>query len=166
MQIAAGVQVSLDNSTWYKLTDHNRSPILISYEIVEQSQRMANGTMRKYVIAKKLKVATDWKDIPTLDSNVVDANTGAVGGAWMKAFYEGNVFTPIYVKLIYAQDTTPASGLPPVTSTYLDSRSTTGQVISAYMTSFTYDVSKRRTGSFGSSTGYDYVNVKIEFTEI
>lgn len=166
MQIASGVQVSLDNITWYKLSDHNRSPISDSYEIVEQSKRMANGTMRKYVIARKLKVSTDWKDLPTLDSNLVDANTGAVGGAWMKAFYEANVFTPIYVKLIYAQDTTPSAGSAPSSSTYKDSFATTGQVFSAFMSNFTYDISKRRTGSFGSSTGYDYVNVRIEFTEI
>jgi hypothetical protein len=164
--IPSAIQVSVDNSNWYKLSEHNRSPISLGYEVIEQSQRMASGTMRKYVIAKKLKVSSDWKDIPTLDSNLVDAGTNVVGGAWMKAFYEANLFTPIYVKLIYAQDTTPAASLPPSSSTYVDSRSTTGQIINAYMTSFTYDVSKRRVGSFGSSSGYDYVNVKIEFTEI
>lgn len=166
LAIPSAIQVSLDNSTWYKLSEHNRSPISSNYEIIEHSQRMANGTMRKYVIAKKLKVSSDWKDIPTLDSNLVDAGTNIVGGAWMKAFYEANVFTPIYVKLIYAQDTVPSSGTAPSSSTYLDSFKTTGQIINAYMTSFTYDVSKRRTGSVGLSTGYDYVNVKIEFTEI
>jgi hypothetical protein len=165
MQIAAGVQVSLDNITWYNLSDHNRSPISDTYEIIEQSKRMANASMRKYVIAKKLKVSTDWRDLPTLDSNLVDASIGAKGGAWMKAFYEANVFTQIYVKLIYAQDTTPSSGSIPSSATYKDSFSTTGQVFRAFMTNFTYDVSKRKIGT-ASATGYDYVNVKIEFTEI
>ena len=52
-QIAQGVQVSIDGSNWYALTDHNRQPISITYNLVEQADRMADGTMRKYVIARK-----------------------------------------------------------------------------------------------------------------
>ena len=71
-QIAQGIQVSLDNTTWYKLTDHNRQPIAITYNLIEATDRMANGTLRKYVVAKKFVIGADWKDLPTLDSNLVD----------------------------------------------------------------------------------------------
>jgi hypothetical protein len=71
-QIAQGVQVSIDGSNWYALTDHNRQPINITYNLVEQADRMADGTMRKYVIARKFIHKIDWKDVPTLDSYLVD----------------------------------------------------------------------------------------------
>lgn len=173
LPIPAGIQVSLDGTTWYKISDHNRSPIGISYDIVEQSKRMANGRMRKYVIANKLKISTDWKDFPTLDSNVVDSGTNVVAGAWLKSFYDSNVFTQMYVKLIYAQDTIPSVGTVPLSSTYADSLGTSGQIINAFITSFTYDIAKRKIGNTSnasklanSASGYDYVDIKIEFTEI
>ena len=71
-QIAQGVQVSIDGSNWYALTDHNRQPISITYNLVEQADRMADGTMRKYVIARKFVHKIQWKDVPTLDSYLVD----------------------------------------------------------------------------------------------
>jgi hypothetical protein len=387
LPIPVGIQVSFDNNTFYKLSDHNRSPISISYDIVEKSQRMANGTMRKYVIANKIKVSVDWKDLPTIDSNLVDyigssltttvvtpaptskafipapaiatqsftqtlstgvggetqilitgtvppvnsivtlsgltslpagypqngsyvvkaisgqyitlatpgvtigvsglnatltwvngtaistivagdvlpggtssdtwfvtkltnaqltalisvgtaitifgapdntynntftvgaingsnflvtglksslsiiplsqnstyfitgtysnpgtssnvpstytTYTSPFGAAWIKSFYEANVFSPIYVKLTFAQDTNPSYGNVPLPSSYTDSLATSGQIINAFITNFTYDVTKRRIGSTtnsnslaGSASGYDLVDVKIEFTEI
>lgn len=164
LPIPAGIQVSLDNVTWHKLSEHNRSPISTSYEIIEQSQRMANGTMRKYVVASKLKVSADWKDLPSLDANLVDyTGDGLIhGAAWMKAFYEGNVFNPIYVKLIFANEVATLNGLP---GAYYDSKGTPGIVFNAFITGFTHDVIKRRIGT-SLAQGYDYTNVKIDFTEI
>lgn len=163
-QIAQGVQVSLDynptagTGTWYKLSDHNRQPLDITYSLIESTDRMANGTLRKYIVAKKFIISADWKDLPTIDSNVVDYSSDAHGAAWIKAFYEGNSFNPIYVKLMFALETPVQNGVP-LSSTYLDSKSTTGQIYNAYMTTFTYNVKKRR-------QGFDYVDLKIEFTEI
>jgi hypothetical protein len=392
--ITQGVELSLnyDPSTgygdWYKLSDHNRQPIGISYDLIEQADRMANGTLRKYVVARKFKITADWQDFPTLDSNLVDYNGsgttssqtpvttsitttsitpyvpaasiatntfsgystigtgsiifyvaaspippvgtnitisgltntqsnylqngtytvtqntggyivfsapgvnvtnisvngsltwntgvplttallgtqfpgGAAGGtwfgtslsssqlsampsvgntvtiygssipmyngvftvgavygnaffisglnttavtglfngvnystyfiignypdqgytsnsttvtsnlgvptgtsysgpyaaAWIKAFYEANAFVPVWVRLIHAKDTNPSSGSIPDPTTYTDSLTSPGQIYQSYMTTFTYDVVKRR-------QGYDYVNLKIEFTEI
>jgi hypothetical protein len=47
------------------LSDHNRSPIDMSNERIEQRQRMANGTMRSYFIADKLTVSTSWVNLPS-----------------------------------------------------------------------------------------------------
>jgi hypothetical protein len=166
-RIAPGIQVSVDGgSTWYKLTDHNRQPFKFSYEIIESSQRMANGTMRKYIVAKKTKINIDWTDVPTLDSNTVDYSSGTKGAAWIKAFYEGNVFVPIKIKVTHAAET-PVSTPNTIQSdsTYKDSATSTGVVYNCYITSFTYDVIKRMVPT-NSSVGYDYVSLSIEFTEI
>jgi hypothetical protein len=178
MQIPIGVQISngytsgglqtTDTSqmVWYQLSDHNRQPISVQYDLIEQVQRMGNGILRKYIVARKFKITTDWRDFPTLDANLVDYDAGAHGGAWIKAFYEAYSFQPIYVKLMYALDDTPSSPSMPNATTYKDSKSTTGQIFNAFMTTFKYDILKRRVGSTSSITGYDYVNLSIEFTEI
>ena len=160
---ANGVQVSLDGTTWYKLTDHNRDPIDINYELVESTQRMANGTLRKYVVAKKFRITASWKVVPTIDSELVDFDKGSKGPAWIKAFYEGNAFTSVYVKLIYAKEATPALGAVPNDTHYASKNvgtgDTTPHIEQAFMTSFNYTVTKRMPKC-------DYVDMSIEFTEI
>jgi len=179
-QIAQGVDVSLDGTTWYPLTDHNRSPINITYTLVEQSDRMANGTMRKYVIARKFTHKIDWKEVPTYDPYLVDYNgansTTSHGPAWMKAFYEGNYNNPIYVRFKFAQQEPSINGLP-VSGTYTSSKQDpvgvnpmTGNawnVYEAFMTTFTYDITKRMRGNASTGgVGYDHVDISIEFTEV
>jgi hypothetical protein len=168
-QIPQGVQVSLDynpsdgSGTWYKLSDHNRQPIGITYNLIEATDRMANGTLRKYIVARKFVITANWKDLPSLDSNVVDYTSGAKGAAWIKAFYEGNAFQPVYVKLVFAQEGVVKNSLPD--GNYVDSKNSAGQIYNAYMTTFTYDVTKRMRPTYPNQ-GYDYVDLKIEFTEI
>ena len=175
MQIQAGIQVSLDQSTWYKLTDHNRQPIKVAYEVIDKTNRMADGTLRRYVIAIKHKITASWTDVPRLTSNAVDYvlgdSTSGKAGAWMKSFYEANVFTPIYVKLIIAGETNPSSGNVPDESTYYSSLNapSSSTVYQAYITAFDYEPTKRNSaGQWTSSggVGYDLVNINIEFTEV
>jgi hypothetical protein len=45
-------------------SDHNRETIDFSIERIEQRQRMANGTMRSYHLADKLKISTSWNLLP------------------------------------------------------------------------------------------------------
>jgi hypothetical protein len=47
------------------LSDHNRSPINISTQRLEQRRRMINGTMRSYHIADKIAISTDWNNLPS-----------------------------------------------------------------------------------------------------
>jgi hypothetical protein len=178
-QIAQGVEISIDGSTWYSLTDHNRQPINITYNLVEQADRMANGSMRKYVIARKFMHKLQWKDVPTYDPYLVDYNGAggqSHGPAWIKAFYEGNYSNPVYVKFIFAQQEPTLNGIP-VTNTYTSSLQSpigtnpaTGMPYSeyqAFMTTFTYDVTKRMKGNaMTGGVGYDHVDITIEFTEV
>jgi len=91
------------NPTGYILTDHNRSPLQISYETIEEAARMADGTMRKFVTANKKNISLGWEQLPAAAGYnfTVDAN---LSGAWLKSFYEENVFNPIWIKLTYAEE--------------------------------------------------------------
>jgi hypothetical protein len=95
--------ISGSNPRSYVITDHNRGPAQIAYEVVENSARMANGTMRKFITANKKNISFSWTDVPaaagypfTSDSNLA--------GAFLKSFYEENVYNPVWIKLTYAEE--------------------------------------------------------------
>lgn len=172
--INAGFEVSLDNTTWYYITDDNRQPIKIAYEVIEKTSRMADGTLRRYVVARKHKITASWQDTWSSTANTSDGNKG---GAWLKSFYEANAFVPIYVRLTVAsvntQSISTTSGFTPTevvaspyvytnTDTYVPSFSANqsgNMTYYGFITNFDYEVSKR-------NIKYDFVNINIEFTEI
>lgn len=154
--IKAGIQVSLDNSTWYQITDHNREPIQIDLELIENQSRMANGKLRKYVVSKKHRISTSWIFLPTRTEETADGNYGA---AWLESFYNANAGVPMYLKVIQSKlSTDPSAGSVPsdinFQSSYLGSK-----VYNVFITSFSKQISKRSRLS-------DYVDINIEFTEI
>ena len=154
--ISAGIEISLNGTTWYKLTDHNRQPININPEIIESSARMANGRMRKYVIAKKNKISVDWSYVPTKTSEAVDKNYGP---AWLESFYFANCELPIYVKLIASEiDPSPSTGAIPNDDNF-KSALTGSKVYTVFITSFSKKIIHRTKLA-------DYVDMSIEFTEI
>lgn len=154
--ISAGIQISLDNSTWYKITDHNRQPIQSNPELIEKSDRMANGKMRKYVIAKKEKFSTDWRYVPTKTSECVDGNQGP---AWLESFYNANVKVPIYLKIVGSElTTTPSTGNAP-DNFYYQSALNGSNVYNVFITGFSKTLIHRTQTT-------DYVDMTIEFTEI
>ncbi len=60
-----------------KLTDHKRSAISITPTRLENRKRMANGTMRNFIVAQKRKFKTSWEFLPYLDAKTVDGFWGA-----------------------------------------------------------------------------------------
>lgn len=153
--LEAGLQISLNGSTWYKITDHNREPIQISPELIEQQSRMANGKMRKYVVAQKNKISCSWKYIPSKTSESVDGNNSA---AWLESFYKTNSGLPIYLKVISSElDTDAALGVAP-NGTFVTAQ-TGSKTYSVYITNFSKTIINRTKVS-------DYVDMSIEFTEI
>ena len=153
--ISAGISISLDNTTWYNLTDHNRQPITVTPSIIEHASRMANGKMRKYVIASKRTISTSWTNLPSKSSSTVDTNYSS---AWLAEFYNANVFLPVYVKFTHSTDTTPTTGSVPSDSTF-DTARVKSEVIQCFITKFDV-VTKHR------NVNFDYVDMNIEFTEI
>lgn len=49
----------------HKISDHNRSPLQESYERIENKTRMANGTLRRYSVAKKRTWSVSWELLPS-----------------------------------------------------------------------------------------------------
>jgi hypothetical protein len=137
--IKAGISVSVDNITWFPLTDHNRQPIKITFEVIEKTNRMADGTLRRYVVARKHKIATSWQMVPSITSNTVDLNKA---GAWMRSFYEANVFNPIYVRVVASNEGNSAAD---VNGNVLPDEDT-------YVNSFYASSRKTISGTSGSST--------------
>ena len=145
--LQAGIQLSLDNSNWQKLTDHNRDPIDISTEIIETQARMANGKMRKYIVAQKKTISVSWNYVPSKTSETADKNYSA---AWLESFYKSNVGSPIYLKVV---------------SSELDS---SGNFVTAQNGSEVYTVfmEKFSKSIINRTKVSDYVSMSIDFTEI
>jgi hypothetical protein len=66
------------------ITDHNRSELGVAIERIENMQRMANGTMRKYIVADKRTFTVSWDMLPNQTVKTVD---GFWGGQAMLDFY-------------------------------------------------------------------------------
>lgn len=159
---------------WYQITDDNRQPIKITYEVIEKTNRMADGTLRRYVVARKHKVTASWQ---STWSSTTQTSDGGKGMAWLMSYYEGNVFAPVFLRLTAAsvntQDlssrpfgpipetiTTPYNYNP--ADTYVPSivaNSSDNLTYHVFITNFDYEVVKR-------NKNFDLVNVNIEFTEI
>ena len=78
-----------------KISDHNRSPLGINLEEISNSQRTANGTMRKNVIAQKHSFDLSWNDFPNMSTYTVD---GGWGASQIYDFYLDTT-QPFYVKI-------------------------------------------------------------------
>lgn len=63
---------------WIKLTEHNRGEIPIDTERIEQSQRMGNGSLRKFFVADKKKFSVSWNMLPGTRNYTVDGQWGAL----------------------------------------------------------------------------------------
>lgn len=154
--IEAGIQISLNDDDWYKITDHNRSPISIKTELIEKVDRMANGTMRKYVVAKKDTISVSWTMIPANAEETVD---GHHSSAWVESFYAANAGLPIYLRVVSAQlGPVPAIGQAPDEEDFETSEET-HKDYNVFITDFS------KTLKYRTKTT-DYVDMTLEFTEI
>lgn len=66
------------------ITEHNRKALNIDPNRIERSTRMANGRMRKYVVADKQQFSVSWDMLPKGTAFTVD---GKWGGDAIVAFY-------------------------------------------------------------------------------
>lgn len=72
------------NGTFYALSEHNRSEFAITPQRIEKTQRMANGTLRKFWIADKRTFSLSWDMLPATSALTVD---GAWGAEEIRSFY-------------------------------------------------------------------------------
>jgi hypothetical protein len=142
-------EIASSTPTAYAITDHNRQALEISYDLIEDSNRMADGTMRKFVTANKKKILITWQTVPAAGGRNFTAD-GNLGAAWLKSFYEENVFKPVWVKMTYAQENW-AYGTPYNNSTYNSVSNPTQS--SASSTNVTF---KRTTDVLAASAAYPF----------
>jgi hypothetical protein len=76
-----------DSLAFRRVSEHNRSEFTNRTLRIEQSQRMANGLLRKYVVADKQQWDVSWNMLPSFRNETVD---GAWGAEDLKAFYESS----------------------------------------------------------------------------
>lgn len=166
--IKAGIAVSIDGTNWFQLTDHNRQPIQYTPQRIEQSQRMADGSMRKMVIANKGLYDVSWQSVPSASQTITSQSgktlpsyqptvDGNYGAGFMKAFYEKYVFQPIWIKLTFATDN--YSGNSHLPSQLASPSTNNHQILKVFITDFKYTINKRL-------TLLDYVDVTMQFTEV
>jgi len=177
----------IDNS-FIILSDHNRGPLDVTTERIEQRIRMVNGTMRSYHTADKLSLSTSWSNLPsrgfsyladfnpedgiapserTINSvltNVVKYTVdGGAGGAELLKWYQDHK-GPFWVFLSY--DKYINFGIDDDAHLHLAQYN---QVVQMYITGFDYNVVKRggpgiNTGStFG---GHDFWDISVTLEEV
>jgi hypothetical protein len=85
---------------WTKLSEHNRQPLSLDHNRIEKSQRMSNGTLRKFFIADKKNFSTSWEMLPSRSTLTVDGGYGAVD---LQEFYSNIGTSTFNIKIVYGQ---------------------------------------------------------------
>jgi hypothetical protein len=131
----------------YYLSDHNRAPVQVTNDKIENSQRMANGLMRKYVIANKKSWSVSWTMLPSLSTQTVDGYLGAMP---LQDFYASNFNNSITLSFYSGTSSVPtqAKGTNPT--------ATSTQTV--FINNFNATINKRL-GDF------DYWDCSIDFVE-
>lgn len=96
MSIAANtlLEWSDDNgTTWYKVPDHGRQTLNVAYDRTETRQRMANGYMRRYTVAKKRTWTVSWNNMPSATTGtgaqfLYGYGIVAGGGLWIQNWHD------------------------------------------------------------------------------
>lgn len=74
-----------DSLRFRRVSEHNRSEFSIGTNRIKQSARMANGTLREFIVADKKIFSVSWSMLPSYRNETVD---GAWGAEDIKTFYE------------------------------------------------------------------------------
>lgn len=167
----------LEKEDFIILSDHNRQPMSISQQRIENRQRMINGTMRSYHIADKITISTSWNNLPSRSfsrnvifnssgvaqmsgSDLENTVDGGAGGVELLDWYE-NHSGPFYVFLGYDKynsDSLKVSGS--VTDASFEYLSIYNDVRLMYFSSFEYSIEKR------GGTNFDFWNVSVSLEEV
>jgi hypothetical protein len=92
------------SSVFTSVSEHNRQPIQVSTNRIEQTTRMSNGTLRKFFIADKKQFSISWTMLPATTSYTADGYWGAKN---LIDFYDSSTGQGTFrIKLNYAQQGT------------------------------------------------------------
>jgi hypothetical protein len=163
-------QDPLEINQFLILSDHNRSPISIATQRIEQRQRTINGRMRSYHVSDKLVISMSWSMLPsrrysedprfnpitglsdkynTQEEYTVD---GGAGGVDLLDWYEHHQ-GPFFMFLSYDKYTNmPGEGM-------FDKLQMYNQVVEVYFSDFNYTIEKR------GGTNHDLWNINVTLEE-
>jgi hypothetical protein len=140
MTLPVGSIITIAGSS---LSEHNRQPVQLSNNRIESSQRMANGTLRKFFVADKESISVSWGMLPSFNTFTVDGGWGARD---LKNFYES------------AQGRTSFT----VTIKYGETTITKSMMFS----SATFEIARRNVREKLDSTPQEFWNVSISLEEV
>ena len=148
MTLPIGSALFIDISTtstpsWQKLSEHNRAPISLDPYRHEQSQRMANGSMRKLFIADKKTVSTSWNTLPSYTTMTVD---GGYGAEDLRSFYLNKGKGSFKVKISY--------------------NGAREEIFTAFFSSFSMTMIKRNVKEKVANTPQEFWDVSISLEEV
>ena len=87
---------------WNKVTEHNRGQFVINHNRIQQTQRMSNGSLRKFFIADKSAFSVSWDMLPTYRTGTVDGYWGAED---LKDFYHSTLGKGTFdIRITYAKN--------------------------------------------------------------
>jgi hypothetical protein len=138
------------NST-IKLSEHSRQPVSLAPNRIEKSQRMSNGSLRKFYIADKQSLSVSWTKLPSFSTFTIDGGYGAVD---LENFYNGTA--------------TKASGALSGQSTFdvTISYGGTTKTLQMAFQSFSLEVINRNVKQKSSDTPQEFWNVSFTLEEV
>lgn len=130
-------------TTWFQVSDHARDPVQVTVERIENIQRMADGTLRRYVVAKKHTFSCAWTGIPSVTGEWL---ANGQPGSWMESFHDSQNGSFLMRLRAGSDRDTTFTGVQ-------------GTVYTVMITDFSKEVGKR-------SMFYDFWNMNITLTEV
>lgn len=144
---------SVDNgTTWIVVTDHGRSDLNSDVEDIGTKQRMIDGTMRKYTVAKKRTFSWSWENLP--DKSTTFLANGTTYGKWLEAFYNSQD-GPFLMRLREGSD----RGAVSLTRTGNEDATDTERTFLVMFSEFSKDVTKR-------GQAFDLWNISMSVEEV
>jgi hypothetical protein len=149
LYLPVGSVITLNSNI--KLSEHNRQPVSIGQNRIEKTQRMGNGTLRKFYITDKETISLSWNKLPSFSTFTVDGGYGAVD---LENFYNGTA----------AKATGALSGQSSfdVTITYGGQSRTLEMVFQ----SFSADIVNRNVKQKSSDSPQEFWDVSISLMEV
>jgi len=145
----------LNNGTYVDLSEHNRSPISLTIERIENQTRMANGSLRKYFVAEKRNISVSWDMLPSFSNLTVDGKYGAMD---IKTFYSSTIGKGSFkVKLKYGKSKTNAA---------VDRYENDGYMEMMFNSGCTFELVKRNVKDRSSDPAQEFWNVSLSMTEV
>jgi hypothetical protein len=78
-----------NGASYVQVTDHNRGSLSTDIERIERKQRMVDGTLRRYTVAKKRTWSCSWEMLPSTNIGAgMHTADGGMAGEDIEAFHD------------------------------------------------------------------------------